>query len=292
MDQSRRNLWPDNYKFALGLSHDVDETKKTYQYLSFFLKTLKPYHILSMFYKKEPYWNFERIMEVEQKYNVRSTFFFLNQEVKYNRLHPSEMIATLGKAQLTDSRICEIIKILSKNGWEIALHGSYESFDNVNQLKKEKVLLEAITERSIFGVRQHYLRLKIPETWLIQKSLGFTYDASFGSNKKIGFPDNKQLPFKPFSDSFLVIPLTIMDYVLFSLKRNFKDQLAICEELINRAEANSALIVILWHQRVFNEDEFPNAANLYENIIKMSIDKGGWVTTLINIAKWWQANDI
>ncbi|MEO0185336.1 MAG: hypothetical protein ABIL20_06015, partial [candidate division WOR-3 bacterium] len=175
--------------------------------------------------------------------------------------------------------------------WEIALHGSYDSFDNYEQLKKEKEALEAIIDCKVFGVRQHYLRLKIPETWLIQKKLNLTYDATFGSNDQIGFPDNRIVPFRPFNDGFLVIPLAMMDYVLFSRGKNFVDQLAICEDLLNQAQKRRALVVILWHQRVFNENEFPNAIKLYEDTIKMSIDKGAWVTSLIDIAKWWNVSN-
>ncbi len=292
MNDSRKNIWPKEYKFAVGLSHDVDETKKTYQYITHFVRTFRPYHILSIISAKEPYWNFEKIMNLEEKYRVRSTFFFLHETKRSNLTNPTEITATFFKASFLEKKVADIIKVLHKNGWEIGLHGSYDSYDKMEQLKKEKEMLERIVTGKILGIRQHYLRLKIPETWLIQKSLGFTYDASFGSNERIGFPDNRLFPFKPFNDSFIVIPLTIMDYVLFASRKNFGDQLATCEELIKMAQADSALIVILWHQRVFNENEFPNAIRLYEDIIKMSIDRGGWVTPLIKIAEWWNAKSI
>lgn len=57
-------------KFAVCLTHDVDRVKKSYQYLAHFAKTLRYYHLLSFFLKEEPYWHFEKIMEIEEKYEI------------------------------------------------------------------------------------------------------------------------------------------------------------------------------------------------------------------------------
>ncbi|MEO0124620.1 MAG: polysaccharide deacetylase family protein [candidate division WOR-3 bacterium] len=290
MNGSQEHIWPDDYKFALGLSHDVDETKKTYQYLTHFLKTLRPYHILSFFSKKEPYWNFENIMDLEEKYKVRSTFFFLNEKKRLDLKRPSEIFSTIGRANFLEEKIIEVINLLHNNNWEIGLHGSYDSYKDKELMKKEKKLLEEIIGNPVIGVRQHYLNLKIPKTWMIQKELGFHYDASYGSNNDIGFPDNKYFPVRPFNDDFVVVPLTLMDYVLFSKIKTFDDQLNECRKLIECIREKGGVMVILWHLRVFNEDEFPKAMRVYEEIIKIALDQGGWVTSLDKIVEFYTMN--
>jgi len=264
----KESLWPDGKKFAVCLTHDVDRVKKSYQYFTHFVKTLRPYHLISMFRKEEPYWNFERIMEIENKYGVKSTFFFLHETKSIDLLQPKNWALSLGRYSFHDEKISEIIQRLHDNGWEIGLHGSYDSYKNKDMLAQEKKLLEDVVGDEIVGIRQHYLNLEIPQTWKIQEEVGFKYDASFGSNYEIGFREGKYLPFHPFNDSFLVIPLTIMDSALFHISTNKEDAERRVIDIFNSAEKKGALVTVLWHQRVFNEKEFPLYSKMYEFILR------------------------
>ena len=262
--------WPNDKEFAVCLTHDVDRVKKTYQYFTHFVKTRDLYHLKSFFIgEEEPYWNFERIMEIEKKHGVRSTFFFLNETKHFDLLHPQKWTLSLGGYSFRDEKIAEIIQKLHANSWEIGLHGSYESYKNKDLLKKEKKELEDVLGEDITGIRQHYLNLEIPKTWKIQSEIGFKYDASFGYRDRIGFRDGKYLPFYPLrnSNSFLEIPLTIMDSALFSNYRNEDKIWGRGIDLINTVEKHKGLLTVLWHQRVFNEKEFLGWSKIYEKII-------------------------
>jgi hypothetical protein len=70
MGDSNAPTWHNDKKFAVCLTHDVDRVKKSYQYLTNFAKTLRSYHLLSFFLKEEPYWHFEKIMKIEEKYEI------------------------------------------------------------------------------------------------------------------------------------------------------------------------------------------------------------------------------
>jgi peptidoglycan/xylan/chitin deacetylase (PgdA/CDA1 family) len=285
--------WPNGKKFAVCLTHDVDRVKKTYQYFTHFLKTRDFYHLKSFFSREEePYWNFERIVEIEKKHGVRSTFFFLNETKQLDLLHPKKWALSLDGYCFHDEKIAEIIQKLHANGWEIGLHGSYESYKDKDLLKKEKKELEDILGEDIAGIRQHYLNLKIPETWEIQYEVGFKYDSTFGYRDRIGFKDGKYLPFHPLSNSFFVIPLTIMDSALFSNYKNEDEIWRICIDLINTVEKHKGLLTVLWHQRFFNENEFPGMISIYEKIIKISKEKNAWITTAYNIIEWLTMREI
>ena len=80
--------WPDSKQFAVFLSHDVDRVRKTYQYFTHFIIEKRVYHLFSLFKKSNPYWCFEKIMDMERKYDVRSTFFFLKETKKSRELSP------------------------------------------------------------------------------------------------------------------------------------------------------------------------------------------------------------
>lgn len=289
MNENQGNLiWPDGKKFAVCLTHDVDRVKKTYQYITHFVKTKDLYHIKSFFTRKhDPYWNFEKIMNIEEKYGVRSTFFFLNESKRFNVFRPDDWKLSLGRYNFNEEKIAEIIQKLHAGGWEIGLHGSYESYKNKELLVIEKKLLEDILSDEVIGIRQHYLNLSTPDTWRIQENVGFNYDSSFGSSNEIGFKENKYLPFRPFNNSFLVLPLTIMDSALFQKNESVEDAWVKCRELIKQAKKHSALLTVLWHQRVFNEKEFSNWSLIYEELIKICKQNNAWITTAREIERWW-----
>ncbi len=274
--------WPDNKRFAVCLTHDVDRVRKTYQYITHSKKG-SFFKMWQSFKSREPYWNFGKIMKIEDKFGVRSTFFFLQESKKINLSKPKEWVLSGGKYKFNDKQVCGIIQLLDRNGWEIGLHGSYDSYQNIGLLNREKALLENVTGHQILGVRQHYLNLNIPGTWNIQKAAGFKYDSSFGFRDNIGFRDGKLFPFSPFNDDFVVIPLVVMDSYLFGLSKDSREAWAKVESLLSLAEKYSALLTILWHQRIFNDNEFPDYSILYERLIKRSIEMNAWIAKCIDI---------
>jgi len=269
----------------VALTHDVDRTHKTYQYLTHFIKAALNreinnalYQILSVF-KKNSYWNFDEIIRIENEYNVKSTFFFLNESIKFNPFSISNWKLSVGRYNVESSKVVQIIQWLDKNGWEIGVHGSYNSYKDKELLLKEKKILENIVRHEIVGVRQHHLNLD-GKTWLIQKKCGFKYDSSFGFTDSIGFKDNKIVPFNPFRDDFLVFPLTIMDSCFIDTENRWER----FKELLNIVQEKDALLVINWHQRSFNKKEFPEYVENYTKIIEECRDKNAKFCTLYSFA--------
>jgi hypothetical protein len=191
LDKQSKIVWPHGKKFAACLTHDVDRIEKSFQYftrfirfsLSFqFIKGINEINNLANLFdqiEKNPYWGFERLIEIEKKHNVKSTFFFLNESGKIEMSHPSTWKLYLGRYDVKKPEIIKIIRKLDLEGWEIGLHGSYKSYVNKNLLAKEKNDLEFILGKKIYGVRQHYLNLEIPNTWIFQEELGIKYDSTF-----------------------------------------------------------------------------------------------------------------
>lgn len=256
--------------FCVCLSHDVDRTKKTFQFLTHFLKCLNGmdlesaiYHMRSVF-QKSHYWNFEKIMEIERNLGLRSTFFFLNETYPFHPFKISSWRLSLGYYDLFEPNLQRVIRELDSRGWEVGLHGSYLSFKDVNLLKKEKSDLESIIGHPILGVRQHYLNLD-QYTWTRQAEAGFLYDASFGFNDDIGFKENRFHPFKPIKDrDFYVIPLALMDSCVMGKKNPIEEVI----NVIRLAEEKCACLVLNWHQRMFNEKEFPGYMEIYLRLIE------------------------
>ena len=57
-------------------------------------------------------------------------------------------------------------------------------------------------------------------------------------------------------------------------------------EIINTVERYNGLLLLRWHQAVFNEREFPGRSKIYERIIETCKERGAWITNAYNVAKW------
>ena len=253
----------------VALTHDVDRTQKHYQYftnlISSFLKgdingTL--YHIGSLF-GKEPYWNFPEIIRIEREMGVKSTFFFLDETIPFNLFDRKNWALSVGRYRINNKKIENVIRWLDQNGWEIGVHGSYNSYKDEDLLKKEKENIENIVGHKIIGTRQHYLNLS-DNTWNIHRNLGFKYDSTWGYTEGFGIREGKILPYKPFSDFFVEFPLTIMDIPFMEVKDRWEKY----EQVVETVEKNDGILVFNWHQRVYKEKEFPGYRSSYVRIIE------------------------
>lgn len=302
----QKAFWPDGKKFAVCLTHDVDELKKTYQYFTRLVRHLKKrefgrawYHLKSFFtdklFGRNPYWTFDDIMKIENELNVKSTFFFLKETAKVNIFRPATWIHYARRYDFQNPKIAELIRELALKGWEVALHGSYESYMDKDKLREEKEYLEKILGNKVYGIRQHHLNLKIPETWKYQEEIGLEYDTSLGfkGGEDIGFRWGTCFPFHPYDNgkamSILEIPLTIMDISLtLNTNKNIGED---CMDIVNEVEKYGGVLTLLWHHTVFNEEEYPGWAEMYERIIRLCKEKNAWITSAGEIAKWWKMRE-
>ena len=271
----------EEYDFALCLTHDVDRVKKTYQIPYFALKERDPYHLTSALSGDRPYWQFEEIMELEDDLGVRSAFYFLNEPSLFTEkrlsdlLRPECWVEHFGRYDIKSPEIVDAIRKLDAGGWEVGLHGSFDSYDDPDRLRYEKGVLEDILGHRIAGGRQHWLHLA-SDTWEHHRSMGLKYDASLGSSSEYGF-DHGYGVVRPFDDDFVVFPLTIMEVALEAHTAGVEEAWAECERLLGEARENGAIMTILWHPRYFNEREFPGHRELYRRIIERAQELNAWV---------------
>jgi peptidoglycan/xylan/chitin deacetylase (PgdA/CDA1 family) len=265
----------------VALTHDVDRTRKTYQYFTHPLKKLIKLDLngllsqIKSYSSTNNYWGFNEIIKIETKYKIKSTFFFLNETLPFNLFKLSNWKLSLGRYDITHPEILKIIKYLDNNGWEIGLHGSFYSYNNKRLLEKEKEVLENIVGHKIIGIRQHFLNLS-KNTWDYQNELGFKYDTSWGYSKQIGYKENNIKYFKPLNNEFLVFPLVIMD-IAFVNSKNKWDKF---NRLMDITDENDSLLVINWHTNHFNENEFPGFLSTYESVIQKCNNKKAEFKTL------------
>lgn len=282
--------YPDDAPFAVCLTHDIDAI-----YQSIASKGLNAYHLFKqgnspgalkklfqMRSRKLPFFNFSSIMDLEEKYGAKSTFFFKadrpgDQEYTYN----IEDVET------------EVGAIIDR-GWEVGLHGGHSTYLNPGEMKEKRERLEKVTGKPVIGYRNHYLRFLVPETWEYLSQAGFRYDSTLGYADCAGFRNGMCHPFRPFNLNMgkeidiLEIPLVVMDRTLDSYMRmDTKIGWEVIQKLIDTVEKCHGIFTILWHNAYTVGENF----KLYEKVLQYCDEKKAWMTNGEEIEKRCEMNE-
>jgi len=271
---------PGDAEFALLLTHDVDRPYKSLQGLYHAVERRDPGQLRSLLPGQNPWWQFEAIMDLESSLGVRSAFYFLREKHLLERdptdwLDPFYWVEHVGRYDFRAPEVRDLLARLDEGGWEVGLHGSYDSYDDPDRLQREKALLESALGGSVAGGRQHHLN-RGPETWRHHRDIGLRYDATPGSSAEYGFERGYE-PLRPFDDEFVVFPLTLMEAALPDPGEAFDRAWAACADLLAEADDNDAVMTVLWHPRLFTERDFPGYRALYRRLVETALEMGAWV---------------
>jgi len=271
----------DDHPFALCLTHDVDRPYKTYQSAYYAATRRDPRQLLDLLPGRNPYWRFDDIRELEADMGVRSAFYFLDEQDLWDRpvrswFSPRAWRLYAGRYDLEDPAIRRAIRALDAGGWEVGLHGSYESYRDPDRLRAEKRRLQSVLGGAVRGCRQHYLNLDPRRTWGYQADAGLRYDASLGSSTGYGFENGYRVQ-RPFDDEFVVFPLTAMEVTLPDPGTESERARRECERLLAEARSNGAVMTVLWHVKTFSDRDFPGYRALYVYLVRRAKQMGAWV---------------
>jgi len=277
--------YPKDKPFAVCLTHDIDLLYKTAgmkgiealgKLPTIRLSTGRDFvaHIQS---KKVPWWTFSDIVALEDRYEAKSSFYFMVQNPG-----DSEYNYPIGDCE-------SIMGEISDGGREIGLHGGHTAYKDPVEIKEKKHLLEKVLNKKISGYRNHYLRFLVPDTWEHLHSAGFSYDSTFGYADCIGFRNGMCHPFKPYNRNtrreidILEIPLTIMDSTL-DQKMQLDSGMSweVTKRLIDTVERYHGVITLLWHNTSFVGEQ----KKFYEKILSYCHGKNAWMTSGAEITDW------
>ena len=215
------------------LSHDVDWRRKGPS-VEHILERKDRFE-QELFEKTKPenlYRNIPEYMEIEEKFDIRSTFFFRTFYENGDVLDYEDNI-----------------KQLQKSNWEIGLHTDPSSIDDLDKIRLEKEKLESITGKEIIGNRVHFLNYNLGLPNKLEK-LGFLYDSSLRHSKdRI---DGKEMGYSKIH-GIIEFPVTLMDAYLFTHMK-IKEEKIISEFQktldLGRSLSENNVISVLWHDNV------------------------------------------
>ena len=283
----RKRLFP---TFGFALSHDVDriayyhirevlhEVKRLFFYRTNFSEKVQILQHIKNGLKArfgwsritDPWWNFEWMMNLEKQLGMRSSFYFLSKE---DRKMDS-------KYTFKNKKIKTLISNLNKNGFETSLHGCYHSFDQDKRLKKQIHAWKKLTGKHPAGVRQHYLRYKLPQTSRIHAAQHFAYDATLGFADHDGFRNGYSYPFRPYDHerdemiNIWEIPLIMMEMSVLDYKKASNKELQnLVFKYIKEAIKFGGIFSLLWHNCRLNNMENPGITDFYQSLLKQIVEE-------------------
>jgi len=264
--------------FKLNLTHDIDDLK-----LGTIRKRIRS--LLNQLFRKKSFkgflselglniaWIFtirknaiNYLLHTSNKYGFKSTFYFLlNGTSKLdNRYDPHT------------SKVKGIIRKITENGHKVGLHSSYSSYLDFDQLIKEKNILKDIIDTENFGVRNHYLRIKVPESLRLFEKANLTHDSSLGYSQCYGYRAGTCYPYYIFDVlenrklNIKEYPLIIMDGTIIEFYPELdKPQkvLAVIKKHIDVISFYKGTFVFLIHNNSLEQFQYPWRL-IYEKILK------------------------
>lgn len=167
-------------------------------------------------YDADPFNTFGFIMDTAERYGVRSAFYFITD-------HSAGVID--GVYTMQDRWIRWLLKTIHNRGHEIGLHGSFNTYKNQEQIRREVQILRQTcadvgAQLQVIGGRQHYLRWSVHETWDIWDQSGLAYDSTLGFAEHAGFRTGTCYEYTAYSLSqrkslqLVEYPLIVMDGTL------------------------------------------------------------------------------
>lgn len=313
------SLWPEGKRFAVCLTHDVDSLLPSSQAIYRQVKTnlchfqqgksgpgsllinLVKILVLKGVPRRGPSEQgalFEPWLEAEDRFGFRSTFFFFPDQASIYHPLDGDFYQFHDKVDFYGNTItvAQLLQELERQGWEIGLHATYDSFCDPAELRKQKEQLEKCLQRPVVSIRQHCLNFDMEHTPCGQSQAGFKYDSTFGFNRIIGFRNGLALPFQHYdlkADAplpILEIPLQVQDEALFQrecLDLSPQEAVARSIELIAKVEKIGGLITLLWHPRLVDRKS-SRWLWAYQELLADIAARDAWVAPVREVGEWWQ----
>ena len=217
--------------------------------------------------EKDPYDTYGLQAELHTKHKLKPVYFFLLgdwAENDKNLPHTSPVMQSLIK------------DIASKA--TTGIHPSFASNQMPEKIKVEKGRLKEITGKEITKSRQHFLKLRFPETYRNLITSGITDDYTMGFAEDIGFRAGLCTPFfwydlkEEKQTQLTVHPFAVMDGTLNNyLKLSPEQAVEKVKNVIQEVKNVKGELITIWHNETLSDwREWRGWRDVYEKIIKLA----------------------
>jgi hypothetical protein len=169
--------------FNFRPSYDIDiawsyKEKGTLRNIGGFLKKPSLERLSTLLGKNDdPFDCYDFLDDLHVKYHLKPLYFFL--VAKENGQYDKNI--------LPDNEAMQMLIKSHAEKYDIGIHPSWNSFNEIETLKEEKNILEKISNKNINNSRQHYIKFNLPEGYRRLIDIGIKHEYSMGYGTINGF---------------------------------------------------------------------------------------------------------
>ncbi|HET6568151.1 MAG TPA: polysaccharide deacetylase family protein [Rhodothermales bacterium] len=195
---------------------------------------------------------------------------------------------------LSHAALKKYLAELDHFGFEIGVHPSYHAHTHPRRMGLERDRVAQTVGKQVASVRQHYLRYELERTPMLQAEAGFRIDSSLGFAEHEGFRRATCLPFHVYDVAgdrplpLWEMPVAAMDAALFN-RRGFspEEAYAAVRELIAAVRRFSGVLVVIWHNELWDEHDHPGWGGLFERLLVDAAADGALISSLGGALAGW-----
>jgi hypothetical protein len=216
---------------------------------------------------------------------VRSSF-----QVAVGHRHPNDV-----NYRIEDDKVRDYLRAITDAGFDLCLHGSYSSTENIQWYLDEVRLLSQRLGRPL-GSRQHFLSFNYDNLFDAQEEAGIQYDMSMGFPDQPGPRAGFSYPYFPYNlredrpYRVLQISLFLMDVTLRSyMGLRPTAARAVIGNCLDDLKARRGCASTVWHPIVFGGARDPGYDTLYFDMAIQIGAMGGLATDGRTINAFWRS---
>ena len=217
---------------------------------------------------KDIWKNLEYIMNLEENYDVHSTFFLMGRKG-----------SNYADYDISKDPYHSWIKEIQSRGFEAGLLASNGCHNSAHKLGSDKRRFKY----KVYGNRFHELRYKTKNSPRSLEKNKFSYDSSMGMYDEVGFRNGYCHPFVPWDfkhdrpSAFVEVPLMMNDNAM--IRRKYlnvtpKDSLNVFHQIAIESEKFKGVISMNWSNFCFAEFKYNEWRKAVERIIKNADEQG------------------
>jgi hypothetical protein len=240
----------------------------------------------------------ERCVQLEREHGVTASYFFTaypgGEGHRYDCVYDFGDACRFGGERVS---VAEVIRGLHRDGFDVGLHGSYNSALVPGRLADEKRALENATGLAVTTTRQHFVHWDVRSTPHLQAEAGFTADSTLGFNRNVGLRAGTTLPFRWFDleqaapVGVVQLPLIVHDGALLradALELGVELAGRVLRELLDRIAAVGGVATMVFHP---NNLERPDYLELFRTTIAYGLERDAWFASVRDLDAWLRSRE-